>query len=86
MNIKKIATVFLSIGTLLTIIPSLPASAADFVLDDAELNHYITEYVDETHTPGLSLVAVDGENASYKNWGYDNIAQQITIHQCGGRC
>ena len=77
MNIKKIATVFLSIGTLLTIIPSLPASAADSVLDDAELNNYITEYVDETHTPGLSLVAVDGENASYKNWGYDNIAQQI---------
>ena len=77
MNIKKIAAVFLSIGTLLTIIPSLPASAADSVLDDAELNHYITEYVDETHTPGLSLVAVDGENTSYKNWGYDNIAQQI---------
>lgn len=44
MNIKKIAAVFLSIGTLLTIIPSLPASAADSVLDDAELNNYITEY------------------------------------------
>ena len=55
----------------------LPASAANSVLDDAELNNYITEYVDETHTPGLSLVAVDGENASCKNWGYDNIAQQI---------
>ena len=48
-NIKKIAAVFLSIGTLLTIMPSLPASAADSVLDDPGLNDYIAEYTEAEH-------------------------------------
>lgn len=77
MNFRKIASVFLSIWALLTFIPSLSASAADSVLDDPELNDYIAEYTEAEHTPGLSLVAVDGETVSFKKWGYDSIAQQI---------
>ena len=77
MNFRKIASVVLSIGALLTFAPSLPASAADSVLDDPELNDYITAYMDAEHTPGLSLAAVNGDTVYYKNWGYNSIAQQI---------
>lgn len=55
----------------------MPVHAEGTMSDNAELNNYISEYVAADHTPGLSLVAVDGENVSYRNWGYDNIAEQI---------
>lgn len=77
MKLKKIAAAFLSAGMLFSGLTGFSASAADTVLADPDLNGYITEYMEKSHTSGLSLVAVEGENVSYLNHGYDNIAQQI---------
>ncbi len=87
-NFKKIGISLLSAAMLLSNTLAMSVHAEGTVLDNAELNSYIAEYIDAVHTPGLSLVAVEGENVSYQNWGYDNIAKQIpatehTLYEIG---
>ncbi len=75
-DFKRISASLLSAAMLLSSTLTMSVHAERVVLDDAELNNYIAEYIDVDHTPGLSLVAVEGETVSYQNWGYDNIAKQ----------
>lgn len=74
---KRIGTALVSAGILISSAFTTSAYAAGLVTDNAELNGYVAEYMSKEHTPGLSLVAVDGDNVSYQNWGCDNIAKQI---------
>lgn len=76
-NFKKIGTSLLAAAMLLYSALTTSAYAEGSVTDNAELDSYVTEYMSEEHTPGLSLVAVDGDTVSYKSWGYDNIAKLI---------
>ena len=74
---KILGTALVSAGILLSSALTTSAYAEGSVTDNAELDSYVTEYMSEERTPGLSLVAVEGDTVSYKNWGYDNIAKQI---------
>ena len=76
-NFKKIGTSLLAAAMLLSSALTTSAYAEGSVTDNAELDSYVTEYMSEEHTPGLSLVAVEKDTVSYKNWGYDNISKQI---------
>lgn len=76
-GVKRIGTALVSAGILISSAFTTSAYAAGLVTDNAELNGYVAEYMSKEHTPGLSLVAVDGDTVSYKSWGYDNIAKQI---------
>lgn len=80
-KLKTIISIVLSGAMLFSSSMTVSVNAVDTkeVLSDNELNDYIEEYIDTEKTPGLALTVVNENDVSYKNWGFDNISEQIPV-------
>ena len=77
---KKAAAFIASAVVFIGILPTTAfASDTQSVLNNEEWVDFVEEKIEQDSTPGLSLSVVNGSEIGYKNWGYDNIAENTPV-------
>lgn len=77
--LKKVTTVLMVAIVFSTFSFDCFALEIDTVFNDADWNNYVEQYIEEDNVPGISFVAVSGDDMRIKSWGFTDLTEETPV-------